>query len=93
MSVLIGLCSTCNNASTCAYRQRRGFDAICCELFDASGPNGHAAGVSTANLAMMAEASAADETQLWGLCVNCAHRHDCRMLRDKGAVWHCEEYE
>jgi hypothetical protein len=32
------------------------------------------------------------ETELRGLCINCANRKRCLYPKPEGGVWHCEEY-
>lgn len=87
-----GLCLTCNNASDCAYRKRRGADAIYCETFDAYVPvNGK--GVKEDSSVVMMTKVAAELKELKGLCLNCAHRDACQLSKPETGVWHCEEYE
>ena len=31
--------------------------------------------------------------QAAGLCLNCLNRLDCRLPKNEGGVWYCEEYE
>lgn len=90
--LFIGLCVTCNNAADCVYRKQRGTDAIYCEMFDAhvpSGGNGSSKGFAYPEVTL----DTATSDGLKGLCVNCAHRNDCKLPRLGGGVWHCEEYE
>ena len=91
----VGLCSTCNNAATCVYRAKRGFDAVYCENFnDFSGPL-HA-DEKRGDAGMDDEAEKTEKItvskSLKGLCVNCANRDCCTLPRPEGGVWHCEEY-
>ena len=87
--LLVGLCVTCNNAENCVYRKRRGRDAIYCETFDGYAlPNGK----GVARIVVMMQ-DTVESTEFKGLCVNCAHRDDCKLPRPAGGVWHCEEYE
>jgi len=91
MRSFVGLCVTCNNAETCVFRKRRGSDAIYCETFDGyASANGHA--TTAGGTVVLMPASAAEQTQLKGLCVNCAERDTCMLPKPKGGVWHCEEY-
>lgn len=85
----VGLCVTCNNAAHCVYRKRRGTDAIYCEMFDGYAPPN---GKGVAPVVVMTP-EAAESGEFKGLCVNCAHRDDCKLPRPEGGVWHCEEYE
>jgi hypothetical protein len=87
--LFVGLCATCNNATDCVYRKRRGTDAIYCEMFDGyAPPNGK--GIAPV---VMVTPDIAESTEFKGLCVNCAHRDVCKLPKPKGGVWHCEEYE
>jgi len=92
----VGLCSTCNNAMDCAYRARRGFDAMFCEMFDNYGPspNGGKARQS-AHLVQQAPQRAAKPAELSagkGLCATCENRDGCAYPRPEGGIWHCEEF-
>ncbi len=89
----IGLCLTCNNSGTCVYRNRRGTDAIYCELYDgyAIPQNGH--GSKMTGAAVVGGSLDAGATQTRGLCVNCEHRDSCQLAKPESGVWHCEEYE
>jgi hypothetical protein len=92
---LTGLCVTCNNAADCVYRNRRGFDALFCELFEgqAISGNGSSAGDAASQVvAAHEEPRVIDIRELKGLCVNCAYRDVCKLPRPRGGVWHCEEY-
>jgi len=92
-----GLCSTCDNASFCGYRARRGFDAQYCELFENS--SGAAIGASTVGNQTVSQTDIKDEpvtqedSQLKGLCINCEIRDTCMLPRPIEGVWHCEEYQ
>lgn len=83
-----GLCSTCNNRSSCVYREKRGKDAIYCEMFDCCS-NGNRDSTTEDRMAVDKKAS----SEYKGLCANCVHRETCVLHRPEGGVWHCEEYE
>lgn len=88
----VGLCATCNNSATCAYRSRRGSDAMFCEMFDGyatpeSKGNGHRD--EATELQMQEEAR---EQELKGLCINCDNRSTCKHVKPETGVWHCEDY-
>lgn len=85
----VGLCLTCNNAGTCAYRKTRGTDAIFCEMFDDYIARNGGGKKEAAPVMVMAVPSVESK----GLCVNCAHRDDCKLSRPETGVWHCEEFE
>jgi len=87
-----GLCSTCNNADTCVYRAKRGYDAVYCENYDgffvpSTGAKGDKGAVPEG-----LTKSPAESKPLKGLCVNCANRDNCTLPKPEGGVWHCEEY-
>jgi hypothetical protein len=92
----IGLCSTCSKAATCGYRALRGFDAVCCEMFDDSGPLPPLRLSHVADTELSKAASAmtheAESIPLRGLCVNCETRDTCPRARSEGGIWHCREY-
>lgn len=87
----VGLCSSCNNASECVFRKKRGFDAIYCETFD--NLNGDAKRVPTVlkEIDLPGIEKAAKVTHL-GLCANCENRDLCKLPKPDSGVWHCEEY-
>jgi hypothetical protein len=92
-SAAIGLCSTCNSAQHCALRKKRGFDAICCEMFDDRSPEeDRKPDRLTSSTGKMSSDSRSSESEPLGLCVNCENRHTCTLARPEGGVWHCEEY-
>ena len=88
----VGLCLTCNNADTCAYRESRGADAIFCEMFDNYVARNGEGKKEAAPVVVMTRA-AVESSSPKGLCVNCAHRDACRLFRPETGVWHCEEFE
>jgi hypothetical protein len=93
----IGLCSTCNNASLCAHRKRRGFDAVFCDLFDdhvdsVVKGNGHGDVESMIALSRTS-VNPSTSAKSKGLCQNCAHRETCTLFKPEEGIWHCEEYE
>lgn len=92
-----GLCSTCNNASTCIYRARRGFDALYCDMFDDyTAPSARVSGhLGAKPIAASAKVGARKpvSNSYKGLCVNCENRESCTLPRPDEGVWHCEEYK
>ena len=88
--LLVGLCVTCNNAETCVFRKRRGYDALQCEMFENFVPTNDSKKV--ASVSEVAK-PAAETAGLKGLCVNCAHANSCKLPRPASGVWHCEEYK
>jgi hypothetical protein len=89
----MGLCSSCNNASQCVYRKKRGFDAIYCETFDNLNGDG---GRHRSSIVMdVVEESSEDSAKITylGLCANCENRDNCQLPKPDAGVWHCEEYE
>ena len=87
-----GLCSTCNNASECVLRAKRGFDAIYCETFDNLNGNGSARRKIILSDTLPKPADKSAKITYLGLCVNCENRDNCRLSRPEEGVWHCEEY-
>ncbi|RKX30529.1 MAG: hypothetical protein DRP46_05225 [Candidatus Zixiibacteriota bacterium] len=91
----VGLCSTCNNAATCVYRAKRGFDAVYCESFNDFSAPMHAdekRGDTVMGDSPEKTEKVSDLRPLKGLCVNCANRDSCTLPRPESGVWHCEEY-
>jgi len=85
----VGLCSTCNNSTTCVHREYRGRDAQFCEMFDCSNGASHPPSVGLVTPTMR---DASEQAGLKGLCVNCENRETCTLPRAETGVWHCEEY-
>lgn len=93
-----GLCSTCNNVSTCFYFATRG-PALFCELYDdhvnGAPPVSQSRLVRTPPRAERRRPAATPPQKpvvLKGLCVNCEHRDTCTFPKPPGGVWRCEEY-
>ncbi len=92
-----GLCSTCNNASTCIYPRDSNRPVLQCEEFDGYAVPSERTTVS----AILAKTrpqvqSGAEEKDLVkykGLCMNCENRKTCTFPKPEEGVWHCEEYE
>ena len=90
-----GLCSTCNNFSTCLFRAKRGFDAVYCENYDdqyISDSGDDSRDLNTANTDKAESDFGDSAAPLKGLCVNCADRDCCTLPKPESGVWHCEEY-
>lgn len=89
-----GLCGGCVYADSCALRDKRGSDALYCELFD---PHGLSPDGDTDRLAgsdhSLGQAAPIDEDRTVGLCANCAERETCTLPRPEEGVWHCSEYK
>jgi hypothetical protein len=90
-----GLCVTCNNATTCVHRQRRGLDALYCELFDdyvepASAEPHRSAAVAPEPHTILAAGE--KDSEFIGLCINCDNRDTCTYPKPEGRIWQCEEY-
>ncbi len=88
----VGLCSTCNNSTSCVYRKKRGMDAIYCEMFDGYAlPESRDNGDHDKETALPTTETTV-QSNFKGLCINCDNRDFCTLPRPEGGVWHCEEY-
>ncbi|MCP4685112.1 MAG: hypothetical protein GY867_06630 [bacterium] len=88
--VSAGLCSTCNNASTCAYFSSRG-PVQDCELFDdRSLPTG--GDIKLAAIGSAVGELPAPDIQVKGLCMNCEEREVCVHADPNPGIWHCEQF-
>jgi len=85
----VGLCSSCSNASSCCFRQKRGFDAIFCEMYVCDTDS---AVVDDAGKQADSLAPVLNPGEFKGLCINCANRETCKLAKPEEGVWHCEEY-
>ena len=85
-SKLHGLCATCKFAEECVLRDKRGQDALYCELYERR--------ASESSAGKEPEGGAGDNhpLQALGLCATCANAGTCRLARSEAGVWHCEEY-
>jgi len=85
----VGLCTSCKNAPTCCLRKKRGFDAVFCEMFEASNdPKNNDDQVKTEEIPVAVKKA----TRFKGLCINCANNETCTLVKPDEGVWHCEEY-
>ena len=92
-----GLCSNCNNASTCSFIQNSEKTVLECEEYDCSTSD------STTNIDkdVLIKTSAKlssnivnkEKSTYKGLCVNCEYHEICKYPKPEAGVWHCEEYK
>ena len=89
-----GLCSTCKNASFCAFPRDPDKPVFYCEEFEIE----KAAATRTirkerpqATESCVTEGKGSSE--FIGLCNDCENRQTCVFPRPEGGVWHCEEYQ
>jgi len=90
-----GLCSTCTNASGCAYLQRAKSLVLQCEEFEDYQPPRRSAGIPgtrPASPPLGPDAGEGDASDYRGLCSDCEDRRTCTFPRPEGGVWRCEEY-
>lgn len=91
-----GLCMTCNNAPDCVYRSQRGFDALCCEMYDCYPlPNVSSAEYEKTEpiiTSVKPLSKLSNQHLCKGLCLNCDNFEDCLLPKPDEGVWHCEEY-
>jgi len=92
-----GLCSTCNNASSCIYPRDSKQPVLQCEEFDgyAAPPERTTVGAILAKTGSQIPTGVEekDAVKYKGLCVNCENRKTCTFPKSEEGVWHCEEYE
>jgi hypothetical protein len=85
------LCSNCKHQGGCAFLQKACAPILECEL--------HECGVSEKPRLMVVKKTGAphealpdSDDALLGLCINCENVRDCKLPKDPGGVWMCEEY-
>jgi hypothetical protein len=91
----LGLCSLCQNGSTCTYTRDLRRPVLQCEDF-----NGYESRVRTIVKKILPVTdpkfgSNVGEKELGkykGLCSICEDRKICTYPKPEGGVWHCEEY-
>ena len=85
-----GLCSTCNNSTTCIFYQRNGSRIVWfCELFDDYVPVQE---LQKPEKKVASKTEVKSKEKFKGLCVNCEDRDTCTFTKPEGGIWHCEEY-
>jgi hypothetical protein len=84
----LGLCTTCDNMSSCVFYTANGKPVQQCEEYSISSTSK----VTDSRLASAAEEAAPKEYEFKGLCMNCEKRKVCRFAKSEGGIWHCEEY-
>lgn len=88
-----GLCSTCNNNSTCRFKRDPEKPVLYCEEFDDyTAPVSDDENISTTTPLVRSDVKKKDSKKFKGLCVNCANRETCKLPKSETGVWHCEEY-
>lgn len=80
-----GLCATCIHKEDCIFCKQASAPILHCEEFDGLEP-------VVKVLKVKGEASEELNSELKGLCKNCANRETCTFPKPKSGVWHCEEY-
>jgi len=82
-----GLCPTCKFRRGCVFREKRGVDALYCEMFEhrafGDGPEGQPSA---------RENDTGGDGGARGLCATCAGAATCAHPRPEAGIWHCEEY-
>ncbi len=97
-SIFQGICSTCNNLSTCIIFKHRKQPVTYCELFDDYVPPPAIIEINT-EVSITSDATEGLEPNnkgsmyTEGLCWDCENRETCMNRKLKGGIWHCEEYE
>lgn len=88
-----GLCSTCENAADCVFRQSQKDVVQYCEEYTnvVAKPAHHPKEESEP----VGDNSSGEEErpQKKGLCMNCEKRDSCGYANSEVGIWHCEEYE
>jgi len=97
ITVLRGICTTCNYAAGCVHLKRNPNVAIWhCENYDDHlAPREIVPEVSIP--VVNKDASLGNKTEnatveIKGLCVDCENRDGCAHAKKTTGVWHCEEY-
>jgi hypothetical protein len=91
-----GLCSLCQNASTCTYTKDPRRPVLQCEDFDGYEPRRVRTIVKNilpaTNPKLGSDVEEKDSGKYKGLCSICEDRKTCTFIKPEGGVWHCEEY-
>ena len=89
-----GICSTCNNASTCTYLKKAKQPVLQCEEYDGYAPSQEKAykkGILPTDV--LSGVNEKESGKFKGLCVDCENRKTCTFEKPEAGVWHCEEYK
>jgi hypothetical protein len=85
-----GICTTCNDASTCLNARNSKNPTWFCEQFDDySAPKVESFDMNS-YLSSLSKEKYSENYK--GLCMNCENRHTCAECNTQGGIWHCENY-
>ena len=91
-----GLCTTCVHSPSCSYLDKAGAAVWFCEEFGDGGFSGEHIGKPQYGFVESdrRDVGSIQETEgtYAGLCVNCAHRVECKYLQFAQKVLYCEDY-
>lgn len=87
------LCVNCKHVGDCIYPLKAAAPILECELYECGPPARPRLIVVKARQRLSEESPGLSEDEALGLCVNCANLPHCKLPKNPGGVWHCEEYE
>jgi len=87
------LCVNCKHLGDCIYPTKAAASILECEMYECGPAAGPRLIVVKAKPHCADESSGLSADEALGLCVNCANLAHCRLPKNPGGVWHCEEYE
>ena len=87
------LCVNCKHLGDCIYPTKAAAPIIECEMYECGPPASPRLTVVKAKQHSSDQSPGLSEDEALGLCVNCANLPHCRLPKNPGGVWHCEEYE
>ena len=87
------LCINCKHLGDCIYPQKAARPILECEIYECGPPARPRLIVVKTKQHFSDESLGLSEDEALGLCVTCANLPHCRLPKNPGGVWHCEEYE
>jgi hypothetical protein len=87
------LCVNCKHLGDCIYPAKAAAAILECELYECGPAASPRLIVVKAKQHSSDESPGLSEDEALGLCANCESLPHCRLPKNPGGVWHCEEYE
>lgn len=95
-SVHRGICSTCSQASRCAFSPKDGRVVLNCGEFTPveprQGSDTRSVRSTSAPRPRITPTEPRRREKVMGLCASCEGRETCTFPKPEGGVWRCEEY-
>ena len=87
------ICANCKHLGGCMYPANAAAPILECEMYECGPAASPRLMVVKTKQHSSDQSAGLSEDEALGLCVNCANLPRCRLPKNPGGVWHCEEYE